>query len=115
MKKYLSYIAFAILGFLLLLTILYETGSPWGVCQAWGSIIAPGSMAEMHRRHMFGYGFRGFGLLFWVLVFAFIYLLIAGDRKEEESAIDILNKRLARGEITKEEYMEMKREILGKD
>ena len=113
MRRYLSYAVFAILGFLLLLTLLYEAGAPWGVCQAWGSFIAPGSMMEMHRR-MFGYGFSGFGLAFWLLVLAFIYLLLAGGRKEE-SAMDILNRRLARGEITKEEYMEMKREILGKD
>ena len=115
MKRYLGYAAFAVLAFLLLLTVMYEAGSSWSMCRAWGGLIAPGGMAEMHRRHVFGYGFTGFGLLFWVLVFAFIYLLLSGDRKEEESAIDILNKRLARGEITKEEYMQLKREILGKE
>jgi putative membrane protein len=114
MKKRLSYIAFAILGFLLLLTLLYEAGVQWAPCMAWGSLIAPGGMAEMHRRHVFGYGFRGFGIAFWVLVLAFLYLLLAGREEKGESAIDILNRRLARGEITREEYLEMKREILGK-
>ncbi len=113
MKRYLGYVAFGILGFLLLLTAMYEAGSSWSMCQAWGSFIAPGGMAGMHR-HMFGYGFTGFGLLFWLLVLAFIYLLLSGGRREE-SAIDILNKRLAKGEITREEYIKLKKEILGKD
>jgi len=33
--------------------------------------------------------------------------------KHGDSAIDILDKRYAKGEITKEEYDEMKRDILG--
>ncbi|NOZ59996.1 MAG: SHOCT domain-containing protein [Euryarchaeota archaeon] len=107
MKRYLGYITFAVLGFLLLLTVLYETGHPWGLCQAWGG------MMEMHRRYAFGYGFSIFGIAFWVLVLAFLYLLLTGREEREESAIDILNRRLARGEITREEYLEMKREILG--
>ena len=102
MKKHLGYITFAVLGFLLLLTLLYESGYPFALCQAWGGM--------MHRPYAMGYGF--FGIFFLLLVLAFLYLLLAGREEKEGSAIDILNRRLARGEITREEYLEMKREIL---
>lgn len=36
-----------------------------------------------------------------------------GDQKDAESALDILNKRYAKGEIQKEEYERMKKDILG--
>ncbi len=60
-----------------------------------------------------------FNLIFWILVIAGIVLLVvwvgqravgAGSRTEE-SAIEILKKRYARGEISKDEYEEKKRDL----
>jgi len=66
-----------------------------------------------------GSGMLLWNLLFWLLIVVAIVLLVAwvsrrktgGDGKGEESALDILNKRYARGEISKEEYDRMKQDI----
>jgi len=34
------------------------------------------------------------------------------ERNSDESALDVLNKRYARGEISKEDYLEMKKNIV---
>jgi putative membrane protein len=60
-----------------------------------------------------------FNLIFWILVIAGIVLLVvwvgqkavgAGSRAEE-SALEILKKRYAHGEISKAEYEEKKRDL----
>ena len=59
-------------------------------------------------------------MIFWILaIIGIVFLVIwvvrrAGGSepgKSEESALDILKKRYARGEITKEEYEEKKQDI----
>jgi putative membrane protein len=67
---------------------------------------------------MMGFG-MGFGviimLLFWgAIIWLVISLLNAGIKKSEEtpeSALTILKKRYARGEVTKEQYLEMETEL----
>ncbi len=66
---------------------------------------------------MMGYGGMLFGLLFWVLIIVLAYLLIKRlleqnkSRGEEKSALDIAKERYARGEITEEEFEEIKRRL----
>lgn len=58
----------------------------------------------------------GLGLIFWALLIVLAYYLIAGREKaaELESPAEILGKRYAKGEISREEYLRMKKEIIGK-
>ena len=67
----------------------------------------------MHWGGDFGMGFGGgiFMILFWVLIIlGVVYLvkiLLGGSsevRKKDETAREVLEKRFARGEITKEEF-----------
>ncbi len=60
------------------------------------------------------------GLIFWIfLIVGIIFLLIwavqkvsGGRIEKEDSALEILKKRYARGEISKEEYEEKRRDLL---
>ncbi len=69
---------------------------------------------------MMGFGaIMGFGViimvLFWgAIIWLVISLINAGTQKSEEmseSALTILKKRYARGEVTKEQYIEMEKEL----
>jgi putative membrane protein len=67
---------------------------------------------------MMGYGGMFFGLLFWILIVVLAYLLIrwlVEQNKtrggEEKSALDIVKERYAKGEITEEEFEEMRRHL----
>ena len=66
----------------------------------------------------YGWG-MGFGwvvmIVFWVFVIMgviFLARIISGGTKKEETALDILKKRYARGDITKEEYDRMSADLL---
>ncbi len=67
---------------------------------------------------MMGFG-MGFGaiimVLFWgAIIWLVISLINAGTKKSEEtpeSALTILKKRYVRGEITREQYLEMETEL----
>ncbi len=68
----------------------------------------------------FGIGFgMGFGaiimVLFWgAIIWLVISLINVGTQKSEgmpDSALAILKKRYARGEVTKEQYLEMEKEL----
>jgi putative membrane protein len=70
--------------------------------------------------HMMGYGYGGMWIM-WLLIITVIilaaYLLIRETKKKDmgapqlETPIEILKKRYARGEISKEQFEEMKRHI----
>ncbi|WP_239451018.1 SHOCT domain-containing protein [Methanosarcina horonobensis] len=66
---------------------------------------------------MMGFGGMLFGLLFWILIIVLAYLLIKRlleqnkSRGEEKSALDIAKERYAKGEITEEEFEEIKRRL----
>ena len=76
--------------------------------------------------HGFGFGIGGFMgmVLVWILLIVGSVWLIkalfsgdinksAGNNKQEEQAIEIRNKRYARGELNKEEYAVMKKDLAG--
>jgi putative membrane protein len=89
---------------------------------------SPGAMGLNYGRHTrsngnYG-GMSGFwygGLMMWILYIAVIVLIVvfiwSGVKRRErherefESALEILKKRYARGEITKEQFDEMKRDL----
>lgn len=62
----------------------------------------------------------GFMWIFWIAVIVGIILLVRwifqqnrpGEQKHEESSLEILKKRYARGEIDKEEFEQKKRDLL---
>lgn len=54
------------------------------------------------------------GVIFLVILIVGLYLVFTGSRTERPrsvSAIEILKERYAKGEITEEQYQEMKKEI----
>tara|TARA_B100001063_G_C16745612_1_gene547303 strand:+ start:239 stop:445 length:207 start_codon:yes stop_codon:yes gene_type:complete len=68
---------------------------------------------------MFGYMdmnmtlFHGLGMfIFWIIIFFLLFSIFGKDKNEKESAVDILKKRLAKGEITKEQYEEIKKSLV---
>ncbi len=68
---------------------------------------------------MMGYGYMGFGWLFQILIllvfFAIIWWMLRNSGsfgyQTNESAIDILKRRLASGEIGTKEFDRLKKEI----
>ncbi len=81
-------------------------------------MMGPGMMGNWGYGMMGGYGFLS--IFFWILVIAAIVLLVLWlvrkaphwqQTRVEESAMDILKKRYARGEINREEFEEKKKII----
>jgi len=93
--------ALIILGVLVLVPALVMSfGGGWGM-------MGPGMMGG---RGMMGYGF-GFGpLAFLLLVVGVVLVVLAFTRRESkpDDTLQILKARLARGEITKEQFEELK-------
>ena len=63
------------------------------------------------------YGGGIFGWVFTILILIGLVLLIkylweGGGTRREESALELLKKRYARGEISKEEFEERKKDLL---
>lgn len=73
----------------------------------------------MYDGHGFGLG-GGLMWLFWIIVIALIVWVVrialdgqGSDRKKESSPLEILQERLARGEIDEQEF-ERKRRLLNR-
>lgn len=73
-------------------------------------------MMDSYGYGMMSGGYWIIGLIFWLLVLIGLVLLIKylweGGAKKEESALELLKKRYARGEISKEEFEEKKKDLL---
>ena len=76
--------------------------------------------AWMHDSEMFGFGMFGGGapmVLMWLIPLVLLVALVvyltkpSGTDPAGKAALDILKKRYARGEIGKEEFDQMKRDI----
>lgn len=104
--------------------ILVVLGVDYAVAQPWNGMMGGfgGGMMDGYGYGM-GYGTWGIlGLIFWVLVIIGLVLLIkylwegggigGGAKREQESALEILKRRYARGEINKEEFEEKKKDLL---
>ena len=78
---------------------------------------------------MWGWGYGGYGnwlgwlgplvmVLFWAAVVTGIVFLVrfltrqGGSRDREDSALEVLRKRYARGEINKEEFEDKRRDLI---
>jgi putative membrane protein len=84
---------------------------------SWPGMMGPGMMG-------WGYGMGWFGwifmIVFWIAVIGGVVLLVrwiglptdkGRGPQSQESALDILKKRYAKGEISKEEYERIKKDI----
>ena len=67
----------------------------------------------------FGLGHMGFGWLFWIALIVAGFFLIRGtlsgnssNLNNSQSALEILKQRYARGEISKDEFEQMKRDLI---
>jgi uncharacterized membrane protein len=103
-----EHIIFGALAVLFLLFLGYET--------LFYDPIMPEHL-EMHSTMMGQTGPRvlGFNLLFWLLLFAFVYLLLKeapkGEKATETEALKTLKARYASGDISRAEYLQMFKDL----
>lgn len=86
----------------------------------YGGMMWPGMMGNYYGP---GFGFGGLlMMLFWLLIIGGIVLLVVwavgrggmatlGGTRPQDSALEILKQRYARGEITKEQFDQMRRDL----
>jgi putative membrane protein len=86
----------------------------------WGPMMSRGMMGGWGYPYGMGRGFILAGMLipliFVVLIIVGAYLWLTSRREpvQDEKSITILNERYAKGEITKEQYLEMKEHLTKK-
>jgi len=100
---------------LVLLGPLMFMGRMWGPGMMGGWHMGQGMMG-----YGYGYGFNWIGAVLGVVLFVIflglivfgVYYFIGGGRlKSSERSLDILKERYAKGEINKEDYDKMKKEL----
>jgi putative membrane protein len=80
------------------------------------SCVYPGGRHMMDWGHMnYGYGGAFMWIIFLVLIGIAIYFIINSKklikRDEDETPLEILKKRYAKGEITKQEFEKIKKDL----
>ena len=111
----LTVVLLVILGLVVLLPVLGMTMGGFGMMGP--GMMGPGMMGPgmMGGGGMMGRGFGGFGLLTFLLLVAGVVLIVLAFTRREgrqpDGAIEILKQRLARGEITREQYEELKQAL----
>jgi len=77
-----------------------------------------GYYGPMGRGHMGGYGMYGMGGSFMGIIWIVVFVLIGvgvyhflKNKEGDETAHDILKKRYAKGEISKKQYEQMKKDL----
>jgi len=109
MNRDLTIVLLVLLGVFVLLPVLGM--SLWGF-----GMMGPGYM--MGRGMMggwYGGGFGGFGLLTMILLIVGVLLIARGLTRRaapDEAPLEILKRRLARGEITQQQFDELKKAVL---
>ena len=91
---------------------LLETNGGWGPMGGdWGPMM-PGMGIFSWGMGLFGFFFM---ILFWIVIIWAIYWFIQNvisQQKPQKEPIEILKERYAKGEITKEEFENMKKDLL---
>ena len=68
-----------------------------------------------HAGDVFTSGWHGFGMFIWLLIIVLFILLFvkafAKKREASSTAMDILDDRYAKGDISEEEYLKKKAEL----
>jgi putative membrane protein len=87
----------------LLLTACYNPRG-WHMMEDWGHML------------WWGYGGVFMWLIFLVIIGVVVYFIVRGEKwmkrgTDEETALDMLKKRYAKGEITKQEYDKIKKDL----
>ena len=122
MKKSILWIILTVVVILIIISVVgpvfmpeHYANSPFSF---WDSFACPG--------YFFGGGMFIFPVIMLVIMLAFIYLIFGGGNfrppwqdsgqppyagRESDNALDILRKRYARGEISREEFEQMKRDL----
>ena len=116
MNKSILWIVLTVLVILIIISVMgpvfmpdHYANSPFSF---WDSFACPG--------YFFGGGMFIFPVIMLVIMLAFIYLIFGrGDfrppwqdsGRDSDNALDILRKRYARGEVSREEFEQMKRDL----
>ncbi len=72
------------------------------------------AMGSSHHSLIYSILFSPSGIILLLLIVAFLYVIIKSSREEtvETPAIKMLKERYARGDITREEYLQIFKEIV---
>ena len=107
MKKYLE------LSFMIITGLLSSCAS-----EGYYGPQSPGGWGRM-MHYGFGYGGMFMWIIFLIVIGVLIYFIVQAQKTkgqtptQNESHLDILKKRYAKGEIAKEEYERMKKDLEG--